>query len=781
MRTLNLKVIRSLLALKVQTAGIALLIACGSGLLIAAWSSYDALRGAKEKTYRNLRFGQIFADVKSAPLSLNSRLRSIPGVAEIDLRMVEDGLIHFSGAPSGRFISLPESGTTGLDRLHLSLGDFPVASSIPEAVVHEGFAQAHGLRPGDRIETTLGGRRWTFRISGIGLSPDTVYAIGPGAPLPDDLRFGVFWMRRTDLERMTGKKHTFRRLSLTLNEDARSDRIREEVDRLISPYGTAGTYLRKYQVSDRLIENEIAEQKTLAILFPGVFLSIAAFQTQSALVRLIGLERLQIATLRALGYGHTDIVLHYLKLVFLMVSGGSLLGVLLGTGVGKLMAGSYRLFFRFPEVAYTTGKDAVLLGLGASVFPAFLGATTALKSIRTLTPAEALRPTPPPTFRITLLERKLFGDRLRMRSRMILRNLFARPLRLTWNTLGMACAWILLILSLSWMDILANLIDERFHRLSRETLSMSLITPVHESEVRSWSTLPGVIQWETQRTLPVRMRFQHHQRTLLLTGASTTTELERYTLTHTNVSLDGLILSRYFKENWGLRPGDPVEFEPLAEGSAPFTLPVFGFVQDSLGLAARVPKSVLHKKLDESPSFNRILLRIDPLSENEILSAIQLSPSGTGVQSKKQILAGFQRTLGTLIRVSTFILVSFAWVMTLSLLVNSLRISTSERQREIATLRVLGLDFDKAFGLLLSETGVQWLLAIPIGILSGNWITRAALNAMHAEEYDFTVVLSRRTYGLAFLVIGGSFLIGALRMRSLSKRSALPEALKSED
>ncbi len=781
MRTLNLKVIRSLLALKVQTTGIALLIACGSGLLIAAWSSYDSLRSAKERTYRNLRFGQIFAEVKSAPLSLESRLRSIPGVAEVDLRLIEDGILHFTGAPSGRFISLPESGTVGLDRLHLSLGDLPVSGSIPEAVVHEGFAKARGLRPGDLLETTLGGKRWKFRISGIALSPDTVYAIGPGAPLPDDRRFGVFWMMRSDLERLSGKGHIFRRLSLILSEGASPHRVREEVDRIISPYGTAGSYLRKDQISDRLIENEITQQKTLAILFPGIFLSIAAFQTQSALVRLIGLERLQIATLRALGYGHSKIITHYLKLVFLMVSGGSALGVLLGAGVGELMAGSYRVFFRFPEVSFTTGWNAVALGIGSSVFPAALGAATALRSIRSLTPAEALRPTPPPTFKITRLERNLFGERLTMRSRMVLRNLFARPIRLLWNTLGMASAWILLIMSLSWMDILANMLDERFHRLSRETLSMNLNVPVAERESRSWSILPGVIQWETQRTLPVRMRFLNHHRNLLLTGAPVFTELERYTLALPAVPLEGLLLSRYFEEAWGLRPGDPVEFEPLGEGSRRFTLPVHGFVQDSLGLAARVPKGILHEKLNESPAFNRILLRIDPQSESEILSTIQLSPSGAGIQSKKAILEGFQRTLGTLIRVSTFILVSFAWVMTLSLLVNSMRISTSERQREIATMRVLGLDFDKAFGLLLSETGIQWLLAVPIGVISGNWLTRAALSAMHAEEYDFTVVISRKTYGLALLVVGGSFLVGALRMRSTSKRIGLPEALKSED
>jgi putative ABC transport system permease protein len=780
-RSLDLKVIRSLSALKFQAAGVALLVGCGSGLLIAAWSSYDSLRAAKEKTYRDLAFGNVFAEVKSAPLALATRLESIPGVGQVDLRLVEDGLLRLPGTPTGRFFSLPENPAEGLDRLNLSAGDLPILSSPPEAVVHEGFAEARNLRPGDLLEVTLGGRRWKFRISGIGLSPDTIYAIGPGAPLPDNLAFGVFWMRRADLEHLTGKGHTFGHLSLSVAVDPSAHRIREEVDRILAPYGTSGSYTRQDQISNRLIENEITEQKTLAILFPAIFLSIAALQTQSTLSRLIGLERLQIATLRALGYRQGEIINHYLKLVLLMASGGSCLGVLLGTGVGRLMAGSYRSFFRFPEVVFNTGSVAILLGILSSFLPAILGAFSALSSVRRLTPAEAMRPAKPPAFRIGFLERSLAGKHLSMTGKMIQRNLLARPGRLTWNTLGMSSAWILLIMSFAWSDILENLIDERFQRLSRESLSMNLAVPVQESESTSWSGLPGVLETETYRMLPVRIRFGHHQKNLLLMGSPLHPNLDRPSWFDPDPIPEGLLLSRTFRESWRLRVGDPVEFEPLSEGSRKFQLRVSGFYQDNLGLSARVPKWMLHHELNEEPVFNRILLRVDPSKENEVLESLRNAPSGSGVQSKRAVVLGFEQTLGTLIRVSTLILASFAWVMTLSLLIHSLRISTSERQREIATIRVLGLDFSKAFGLLVAETGIQWAFAAPIGVLLGNVLTRAALNAMHAEEYDFTVVISGRTYASALLIIGGSFLLGTWRMRKISMRVSLPQALKTEE
>jgi putative ABC transport system permease protein len=779
---LNLKVLRSLWILRFQTLSIAVLVACGSGLLIAAWSSYDALQRAKQSTYETLFFGDAFAEVKEAPLSLESRIRSIRGVREVDLRLVESALIRLPGAPSAQFISLPEHDQPGLDRVHLKSGRLPAPSLIPEVLLHEGFALARGLNPGDTLSAVVGGRQWKLRISGVALSPDSVYVIGPGSPLPDNSRYGLAWMNRKDLERITGKGRTFKRVSLKLSSNTPPLTVLEDLDRILRPYGSPGSYLRKDQYSNRLVENEITEQKTLAVLFPVIFLGIATLLIHSTLGRLVQLERIQIATLRALGYRSIEIMIHYLKLACCMIGGGAILGIALGTGIGQLLSRSYQAFFRFPEIRFSPGGDAILLGLLASVFSGVIGAISAMASIRSLTPAEALRPPAPRRFHSSYLDRSFLGPRIPVRVRMVLRNTLSRPLRLVWNTVGISCAWILLIMSWSWNDILENLIDERFQRLARETLSMSLRTPVKDASIQSWKRLPGVIEFETYRILPVRMRYAHHSKTLVLSGGPTSPRLELPTLdTPIHGLTDGLVLSRYFRNTWGLKVGDRMEFESLEEGQRSFIIPVSRFIQDPIGVSARLPKDLLHSQLNEAPSFNRILLRVDPAFVDQIHDRLEDSPLGTSIRTKADTLASFSRTLGTLIRGSTLVLVSFAIAMALAILLNSIRISFAEREKEIASLRVLGLPFSTAFDLLLSETAIQWILAAPIGCVAGNVLTRAALKAMHAEEYDFTAVISNRTYALSFLILGFCLAAGTQWMRIICRSKPLPDAVKSEE
>jgi putative ABC transport system permease protein len=303
---------------------------------------------------------------------------------------------------------------------------------------------------------------------------------------------------------------------------------------------------------------------------------------------------------------------------------------------------------------------------------------------------------------------------------------------------------------------------------------MLLRTPVKHSSVESWGHLPGVLEQETYRVLPVRMRFAQHKKTLALTGTPPLPRLEL-------PAAEGLALSRYFQKVWGLKVGDRVEFESLEDGKKHFSIPVNQFTQDAIGVSARVPKLWLHSLLNEEASFNRILMRLHPSSLPEALQQLEASPLGTSIRTKSDILASFARTLGKLIRASSLVLVVFAIVMAIALLLNSIRISFAERQKEIASLRVLGLPFSTAFDLLLAETAIQWVLAAPIGCVAGNLLTRAALKAMHAEEYDFTVVISARTYAWSFMILGACFLAGSQWMRTLCRSTPLPDAIKSEE
>ena len=125
-----------------------------------------------------------------------------------------------------------------------------------------------------------------------------------------------------------------------------------ELDRLLEPYGSVGAIERRDQPSNRFLEDELNQQKVMSITIPFIFFGVAAFLLNVALGRLVTAQREQIAALKALGFPTAPLVLHYLKLVAVIVLLGSALGVAGGVAFGDAMIASYHGFFRLPVLAF---------------------------------------------------------------------------------------------------------------------------------------------------------------------------------------------------------------------------------------------------------------------------------------------------------------------------------------------------------------------------------------------------------------------------------------------
>ena len=97
MKAIDKKLLRDLWALKTQVVSIALVIACGIGGFIASFSTHDSLVWSREHYYDTARFPHVFATAKRAPRSLAERIRAIPGVSEVELRVVRDAQLSLPG------------------------------------------------------------------------------------------------------------------------------------------------------------------------------------------------------------------------------------------------------------------------------------------------------------------------------------------------------------------------------------------------------------------------------------------------------------------------------------------------------------------------------------------------------------------------------------------------------------------------------------------------------------------------------------------------------------
>jgi putative ABC transport system permease protein len=125
----------------------------------------------------------------------------------------------------------------------------------------------------------------------------------------------------------------FNQVAVTLSAGTREDDVIDQLDQLLERYGGLGAYGRKDQTSHRYLSEEFRQLEQMATMFPAIFLGVAAFLLNVVTARLIATQREQVAILKAFGYTNTSIVIHYLKLIMLVVALGLAGGILLECGL----------------------------------------------------------------------------------------------------------------------------------------------------------------------------------------------------------------------------------------------------------------------------------------------------------------------------------------------------------------------------------------------------------------------------------------------------------------
>ena len=197
MQALNKKLFRDLWKIRGQAFAIALVVGSGVAVMVMSLSSLESLKETAAAYYDRYRFGHVFATLERAPKHISNRIEQIPGVQTVQTRiskLVTLSIDKFEEPIIGQINSIPEWGDPLLNLIALQKGRLVAPGAIDEAVISENFAEAHQLNVGDTVDAILNGNQRTLKIVGLGLSPEFVYSIGPGALMPDDQRYGVLWM-----------------------------------------------------------------------------------------------------------------------------------------------------------------------------------------------------------------------------------------------------------------------------------------------------------------------------------------------------------------------------------------------------------------------------------------------------------------------------------------------------------------------------------------------------------------------------------------------------------
>lgn len=748
---------------------------------------FDSLITARENFYRDYRFANGFIRVRGMPQSQVDRLREAEGVDEVDGRLVKDVRVLSEDREENVFLRLVSirPGQQGrLNDIRINEGVMPSARERGILLDTDFFAANH-LAPGDRVPVIIAGNRVELRVTGTAQSPEFVYTLRTVMDIyPNPEVFGVAYLPLEVMKNLFNEQN-LNDIVFTLQAGADYEEVESRLKPRLEPYGLETIFARENQVSDLILEQELTGMQSMVTAMPVLFLSVAAIIMYILLKRMVEQQRGQIGTLKAFGYTNREILLHYISYALVIGAVGGTLGGLLGIWLSFPFMRMYEMFFNLPGLTGQFSLEYLLLGillsLGFSCLAGYFGGRDALK----LQPAEAMRPPAPPLARRTVLERwRLFWESLNVQGKMATRNLFRNLKRSFFTLLGVMFSFSLVATTGYFAAITDVLIVEQFTRVQAHDVKVVFNSPVNGREaVRELARLPGVNRAEPYLEAPVILKNRALEKGTVLLGLAADTELYNI-LSDRGLKVDlpaeGILLSERLAGLLSAEVGTRLEAESAFARESPFTVEVAGIVPQYLGLNAYAEIRTLTRLLNQGEIVTSVLLAADEEVTPYLRDRYGESARVFAVEEKGAQLVKFNELMESF-GYMTYILAAFGVLTGFAVIYNSSIVSLSERKRELASLRVLGMTPEEVLQVLTFE---QWFISF-FGMLAGIPMTMALVRGM-ADATNSDVFTLPTKFQIQPMIVGALVTAAAIWITHLAvagkiKKLSMVEVLKEND
>ncbi len=784
---LDRKLLRDLWRIKGQAAAIIFVIAAGISLFVMSHGMMISLDETMRAYYERYRFADMYAPAKRAPDHLLNELRALHGVNDVEGRINGGGLVTLpdvSAPISARVLSYDPEAAAPINGVHLSSGRMISPTRTNEVLLLKSFADAHGLEPGDPLPVTMNGVQHEFVIAGLALSPEFIYALPPGDFVVDASRFAAIWASKEAMEAAYDLDGAFNEAVLTFSPGANEQALIDALDRILAPYGATGAYSRADQLSNKFLVEELAQLKTMGRVMPPIFLAVSIFLLNVVITRLVQTEREQIGLIKAFGYSNLDVAIHYLKFVLAIALGGALVGWGGGIWLGRMIGAIYQIYFHFPFLVFIADFSTLGIALAISALAAAAGAFFAVRSAIELTPAVAMRPPAPPKYASGKGFQQAVSRFLDQPSRMILRRLARNPSRALLTAFGIGAAMGLSVMMRFNMNATDYMLDVSFNVIDRSDVLVTFVEPMSDKTILELASVEGVSLVEPFRATPVMFKNERTDFLGSITGLPDNPVLNRAVdsnLNDVDISGDGVVLSEQLAKILNVSVGDTLTVE-VREGRRPtLGIPVIGLVEALIGTPAYMDMEALNQRLKEPNRVSGAYLKIDPRMRADVYDHIKAIPMVAGVSLRREAYENFAKMIDEGPGVFRYIMSVFSIVIAAGVVYNGARIAYIERQRDLASLRVLGFTKIETGYVLLGELAALAIIALPIGSALGYLIWSYMATAMSTELYQIPVIYKEDGLGYAAIIILLATAAAGAFVQSDVSKIDMASALKTRD
>lgn len=618
----------------------------------------------------------------------------------------------------------------------------------------EFYAKENNINVGDKILVKYDNFSKEEVVLGLINVPDHLYDTKDASELyPNRKDFGFAYLSINELPK---EYQVFNYVMVDVDKKSNVSSVKENIESDVD--SALGVIKIEDTASYSTYQGEIDEGKTYIGVFSGLFIFIAMLSVITTMSRVIKNERVEIGTLKALGFSNKKVLLHYIGYGFWISLFASIVGLFLGYFfLGQVFISLEMSFFEVPNGHPLVKASGFVVAILVVLLVSFITYLTS-KSILRENPAEALRKKMPKIKKNSLnLTTKDIFKNLSFSSKWNIRDMVRNKMRTIMGVVGVASSCMLIVCALGMLNSMNYFIDLQFNKIYNFSYKLNLMDNLSSEDI---SNLTSVYGDNTSKTYCIEIKGEDEvtSNNLFVTD---TNDYVRFVDNKDNFikldSDDGVYITYKLAKSENKNIGDTIKWH-LYGSDKYYESKIVGFNKDPQNQNMSATRSFLESLgITYSP---------DSIYTNKDLSDTSSIKNVTVIQDRDALMESMDSMLSMMKTMLTLI-IGIAAVLGTIIIYNLGILSFTEKEYQFATLKVLGFSDNKIKNIFIKQNNWIAIISIIIGLPSGYFLTDWLFKTAIEEHYDFGAHILPLTYVIGMI---GTFVISYLVSKLLGRK-----------
>ncbi|MDR9747934.1 ABC transporter permease [Paenibacillus taichungensis] len=702
-----------------------------------------------------------------------SKLSEIEGIKKVEGRYTFDATQSFGDTKATLKIhSIPE--INSINTPTIIEGNIP--SRQDQILLDSHYAREHQYRVGDQIKLSVNNEDVAFTISGLGENVE--YA--KKNETQDHKTSGFAYVAEAEIPRIAGSLY-YNEVLIDAEEEYNVDRLGRNVEAQSQKLSYVSQISKERTFNYSQLQQTVYNNKLMSRVIPLVLFIIEAIILFLTMSRIIDSQRNQVGIMKALGVKNSSIMLHYMGFPILVGIIGSILGCIVSAIIFvPMIEASNARSYSLPNITFSLSPFSIIMPvLFSSAFGMLACYLSGIGILREHA-AQAMRPKPPKKMKKLLIERlPKMWRRISYSNKLILRNIFLNKQKAIASSVGVVVSTVLLITAFGTQTSLQRVADQ-IEEVNTYDLKVEYTKGAELGKVE----LPtGIKSSYVQSTFPVEFtKGDEHENATLTVTEKDNTLIKFFDEKDNPMTLmdNGVLIPKSYANQYKVKVGDTIQIR--------FTDPSF----ENKTVDMKVTQI---SNQYSNPSFFSSIAYLNSFNIDYKPTSILVKANNAAdlpnvrqfFEQDKQVDTiadkdDLKKSAQFIMKQNSFIFIMFiisAVILSFGAIYTISSINIYERNRELATLKVLGYQKNKINRLIFSEnmilTTFAVIIALPISVYMYSIIIEA-LSSTHQQIPDqinmFVMLISIM---IAFLLTG----LSNLMLRRKVSRINMIESLKS--